>query len=51
MKIPLEKSVSQSVTSWRHTLFKPPEGGGIFSAGTLDFSPGWFQQNKEVCMS
>jgi hypothetical protein len=34
--------------SWRHSLFNPPSGGGIFGAGILNMSPGWFQQSQDV---
>jgi hypothetical protein len=34
--------------SWRHSLFNPPLGGGIFGAGVLNMSPGWFQQSQDV---
>lgn len=34
--------------SWRHSLFDPPSGGGIFGAGVLNMSPGWFQQSQDV---
>jgi hypothetical protein len=38
-------------TSWRHTLFEPPSGGGVFGAGVLNMSPGWFQQSQDVSTS
>lgn len=38
---------SQS-TPWRLSQFRIPPGGGMFGAGALDFSPGWFQQRHEV---
>ena len=34
--------------SWRHSLFHPPSGGGVFGAGVLNMSPGWFQQSQDV---
>jgi hypothetical protein len=45
---PLAKSILSSSASWRQSHFKPPTVGGHFGAGTLDLSPGWFQQSKEV---
>jgi len=35
-------------TSWRNDSFFPPSGGGIFGAGSLNYSPGWFQRLQEV---
>jgi hypothetical protein len=42
------KSVDADTTVWRHSLFDPPPGGGLFGAGVLNFSPGWFQQSHDV---
>jgi len=42
---------SRSGTSsapWRLSRFLPPPGGGLFGAGSLDFSPGWFQRLHDV---
>ena len=33
---------------WRLSRFFPPLGGGLFGAGTMDFSPGWFQRLHDV---
>jgi hypothetical protein len=48
----LERSnCSRSRTSsapWRLSRFLLPPGGGLFGAGNLDFSPGWFQRLRDV---
>lgn len=52
MRKPLDafmKSLGKCVApSWRHHLFNPPSGGGIFGSGVLNMSPGWFQQSQDV---
>lgn len=44
------KSLDANTTVWRHSLFDPPPGGGLFGAGVLNFSPGWFQQSHDVSL-
>lgn len=42
------KSIDSDTTVWRHSLFDPPPEGGLFGAGVLNMSPGWFQQSHDV---
>lgn len=39
---------ADTTTVWRHSLFDTPPEGGLFGAGVLNMSPGWFQQAKDV---
>ena len=41
-------NASSATSSWCHSLFNPPSGGGIFGSGVLNMSPGWFQQSQDV---
>jgi hypothetical protein len=44
----MNSSRKKGSASWRHSLFNPPSNGGIFGAGVLNMSPGWFQQSQDV---
>jgi hypothetical protein len=43
----IKANKSGKKSSWRLTGF---QAGKLFCAGSVDFSPGWFQQGKEVWM-
>ncbi|KAF7984919.1 hypothetical protein HWV62_9819, partial [Athelia sp. TMB] len=52
LKQPLRSSMQESNanrkgTTWRHANYHAPADGGLFGAGTLNLSPGWFQQGHE----
>lgn len=53
---PLQSSVPSmpanvKAPTWRCDNFRPPAGDGVFGAGCLNLSPGWFQQGHEVDIS
>lgn len=52
LKGPLEASLPQEGLckrpTWRQDHYQIPPNGGLFSAGTLNMSPAWFQQSHDM---
>ena len=44
----MNSSRKKGSASWRHSLFNPLSNRGVFGAGVLNMSPGWFQQSQDV---